>query len=60
MSNRELRAILDWWMCSDPWPVTGAADRRNNKELVDNWLDRECKGRHYDGIIDAYHRAPHV
>ncbi len=50
MNDVELRAVLDWWMCSDPWPQ-GVPET-----IVDDWLDRECRERGYDNVIDAFHK----
>lgn len=66
MNDKEFRAILDWWMCSDPWPVTTEAWTGDNDTDVKNcdqehhgicrgWLDRECEARGFDGWVDAYH-----
>jgi len=53
MNSTEFRAVLDWWMCSDPWPEVLTP---RVKETVDAWLRRECVSRGYAGIIAAYHR----
>lgn len=50
MGSQEFRAILDWWMCSDPFP------RPVNREIIDSWLTRESQERGYESIVDAYHR----
>jgi hypothetical protein len=52
MNNAEFRTVLDWWMCSDPFP------EGVNKQIVDDWLDREAKERGYTDLIGAYHEAP--
>jgi hypothetical protein len=54
LNPREFRALLDWFMCSDPWPV---ADEPNH-QLMTEWLDRLSKVCGYDGWVDAYHRMP--
>lgn len=43
-----LRAILDWYMCSDPWPG-------GDQDAVTGWLDRSCKAMGYDSWVSAYH-----
>jgi hypothetical protein len=50
MNSLEFRAVLDWWMCSDPWPESVP------KGIVDTWLQGECHLRGYHSIIHAYHR----
>lgn len=54
MDDREFRALLDWFMCSDPWPVDGG----DSHDLMSNWLDRASKSRGYTDWVEAYHRAP--
>lgn len=46
-----LRAVLDWRMCSDPWPGGDMA-------AVDGWLNGASKMAGFDDWIDAYHRLP--
>lgn len=71
MSDLEFRAILDLWMCCDPWPVhqrlcdhvvdPGAPCENpptcdeENHSTLEGWLNRECKARGFDGWVDAYH-----
>jgi hypothetical protein len=66
MSDIEFRAILDLWMCCDPWPVmtetrTGDLEidvancDREHHDICEGWLIRECKARGFDGWADAYH-----
>ncbi len=50
-TDLEFRAILDWMMCSDPWPVVGS-----NQSLVETWIERESIARGYSDHIDAYHK----
>jgi len=45
-----LRAILDWWMCSDPWPG-------GDHDAVETWLTCLCSERGYDGWAVAYHEV---
>jgi hypothetical protein len=54
MNDREFRALLDWFMSSDPWPVDGG----DSHELMTNWLDRAAKSRGYTGWVEAFHRSP--
>lgn len=48
MNSREFRAVLDWWIASDPFPQLPQI-------TVDEWLHNESVQRGYLGIIDAYH-----
>lgn len=50
MDSLEFRTVLDWWMCSDPWP------EGVSKEIVDSWLERHARECGYDGVVDAYHK----
>ncbi len=49
------RAILDWWMCSDPWPANEQGHIK-----IEAWLNEECKRRGYESWVDAYHQEPDV
>jgi hypothetical protein len=55
MTQREFRAVLDWYMCSDPWPMP-REDRSH--EIVTAWLDRLAKADGWSDWVDAYHRVP--
>jgi hypothetical protein len=55
MSDQEFRAVLDWFMCSDPWPVQ--PDGVSNHNAVLNWLNRESRARGWSGWVEAYHEA---
>lgn len=50
-----LRALLDWYMCSDPWPVL---EPYQNQETVTEWLDGVCKASGYKDWVEAYHKMP--
>jgi len=50
-----LRAVLDWYMCSDPWLVL---EPYQNQETVTEWLDGVCKARGYKDWVEAYHKMP--
>ena len=62
-TNEEFRALLDWWMCSDPWPVRNLNTltseeqhaRDDNKKHVDAFLARESNARGYAGVVEAFH-----
>ena len=51
MNAQQLRAILDWRMCSDPFPQ-GCDDA-----AVDAWLDQTAREFGFSNWIDAYHYA---
>jgi len=56
MTNTEFRAVLDWFMCSDPWPVErDVTIGESNHVCVTNWLDREAKARGFDDWVVAFH-----
>ena len=48
VSDETLRAILDWRMCSDPWPG-------GEMETVDKFLNNISESAGYKDWIDAYH-----
>lgn len=50
MNATEFRAVLDWWMCSDPWP------KGVDREVIARLLTRESVTRGYTDWLDAYHR----
>jgi hypothetical protein len=43
-----LRAILEWRMCSDPWPG-------GDMSIVDAWLNSWCAMAGFSDWVDAYH-----
>lgn len=49
MNNEEFRALLDWFMCSDPWPESVP------RTIVIDWITKECAQRGYDNWVVAYH-----
>lgn len=53
VDDREFRALLDWYMCSDPWPVE--PDKSDSHETITRWLTRECRRRSFNGWVDAYY-----
>ena len=48
-----LRAILDWYMCSDPWPG-------GDQKEVTEWLNHACRMAGYRDWVYAYHKMPSV
>ena len=44
-----LRAILDWYMCSDPWPG-------GDQKIITEWLDEISKAKGYRDWVEAYHK----
>ena len=50
MTDDEFRMMLDLWMVSDPWPLSG----RDSRTLHD-MLMRLSKERGFEGIVAAYH-----
>lgn len=55
MNKKQLRAFLDWRMCSDPWPGC-------DMQVVDEWLDGISRKFGFAHWVDAYHglRAPNA
>lgn len=50
MTNKQLRALFNWRMCSDPWPA-----EPKDMQIIDNWLDRLARVHGYRDWVDAYH-----
>ena len=48
MKTEQFRAVLDWRMCSDPWPG-------GDMQAVDEWLDAQSREFGYSDWLDAYH-----
>ncbi len=48
VSDETLRALLDWRMCSDPWPG-------GKIEIVDQYINKISVSAGYEDWIDAYH-----
>lgn len=48
LTTGQLRAILEWRMCSDPWPG-------GDMKAVDDWLGSVCQKAGYQDWVDAYH-----
>ena len=54
MTSEQFRALLNLWMCSDPWPTSHPSDQKHIEAL----LDEESEKRGYKDTIGAYHEAP--
>jgi hypothetical protein len=50
-THTTLRALLDWRMCSDPWPG-------GDMSIVDDFLNSWCAMAGFSDWVDAYHRLP--
>lgn len=48
ISNNELRALLDWFMCSDPWPG-------GDQQVIETLLNSLSGEYGYKDWITAYH-----
>ena len=51
MTDHQFRALLNLWMCSDPWPAS-----EEDSETLFELIDAESTNRGYCDWIDAYHR----
>lgn len=49
MNDAEFRAVLDWRMCSDPWPQDVP------QTVIDDWIERLCHEYGYQNFVTAYH-----
>lgn len=50
MERLEFRALLDWLMCSDPWPTNN-----EHQETIVAMLNVKAKELGFSSWIDAYH-----
>lgn len=50
LTDEQFRALMDLFMCSDPYPDTEA-----NHEIVENLLDAESNALGYSDWIVAFH-----
>jgi hypothetical protein len=57
MTDKEFRAMLDWYMCSDPWPVQSGdkSTDEENHDTITAMMERESKARGFDGWVHAFH-----
>jgi len=51
MTDAQFRAMLDWWMCSDPFPCDDSTQK-----ILFCLIDDESKKRGFDGWVEAFHR----
>lgn len=51
MTDVQFRAVLDWWMVSDPWPLDEKAH-----EAIGDLLAAECAARDIEDWVVAYHQ----
>ncbi|MEE9367179.1 MAG: hypothetical protein V3W44_10860 [Dehalococcoidales bacterium] len=58
MTTKEFRALLDWYMCSDPWPVE--PDGYSTHQVITDMLDNEARERGFDGVYVAYHEVERI
>ena len=47
-TQEELRALLDWFMCSDPFPTA-------MRDVIEEWLNRAANEFGYSDWLEAYH-----
>ena len=51
MDDRIFEVLLNWFMVSDPWPLT-----EKEHDMIEAFLDEESKKRGEDNWVCAYHR----
>lgn len=49
MNDEAFRALLDIFMCADPWPSHAP------QQPLEDFLNKEAKAHGYETWIDAYH-----
>lgn len=50
MNPMQFRAVLDWYMCSDPWP-----DSDQNHQIITDWINQMSIDRGFAHWVEAYH-----
>ncbi len=62
MTEKQFRALLDWYMCSDPWPVSqrrkaGEPDvtDEDNHDTITFFIDATSRLFGYENWVVAYH-----
>lgn len=50
LSDQAFRDLLDWYMCSDPWPMDQASHDR-----ITAVLDEQAKEHDFSTWVEAYH-----
>ena len=55
LADQRLRAMLNLFMCCDPWPAD-----QIDKEVIEDFLDDQSRSRGYDTWVDAYHQMDSV
>lgn len=53
MTNRQFRALLNLFMCSDPWPVEGEFWEEERDE-IEELLNQEAQKRGFESWVGAY------
>lgn len=51
LSHQQFVAVLEWFMVSDPWPLS-----ETTHNIMLNLLNAEAEKRGYANWVDAYHR----
>lgn len=51
LTSAQFRALLDWWMVSDPWPL----EEWQHEELR-TLIETESDARGWPDWVEAYHR----
>lgn len=65
IDDQTYRDLLDWFMCSDPWPVTitkapgdpnrGSTTDQGNHERITLFMDEQARARGYASWVEAFH-----
>lgn len=53
-SPKRFRALLDWWMCSDPWPIPEPDGHHDHLEL-ENMMSELAEQFGYTDWVEAFH-----
>ena len=57
MNREQFRALLDLFICADPWPVPKINGKvpDNSHEVIEELLNEEARKVGYSDWVDAYH-----
>ena len=53
MTEQEFRALLNWFMRSDPWTASA-----RDHAIIHSWVEFASRKLGYDGWVVAYHEMP--
>jgi hypothetical protein len=55
MTEKEFACVLEWYMCSDPWPVPGEPGI-DNQQSIDEMLNKLALSFGFSDWVSTYHK----